>query len=183
MQLFKWKMSRIYIKKGKFSKFYIFFIFLQLLPNYRKTLWTRMLKPLNNEKVVVSVSFQQQIRTISNSKVLEIDLEVVEKVDDFVVFDAIFVHVPKVFVINSITLNNERTSYAIHFLKKTLQSFASKTPTFFLLSTSSFLSKPCLHFEAFWIQNDGRGSTRIERLFHSAFREKLFSNKMKYFTR
>ena len=136
-----------------------------------------MLKPLNNEKVVVSVSFRQQIRTISNSKVLEIDLEVVEKFDDFVIFDAIFVQFPKVFVISSITLNNERTSYAIHFLKKTLQRFAPKTPTFFLLSTSSFLSNPCLHFEAFWIQNDGKGSTRIERLFQSAFREKLFSKK------
>ena len=50
-----------------------------------------MLKPLNNEKVVVSVSFRQQIRTISNSKMLEIDLEVVKKFDDFVVFDAISV--------------------------------------------------------------------------------------------
>ena len=47
----------------------------------------------------------------------------------------------------------------------------------FLLSTSSFLSNPCLNFEAFWIQNDGKGSTRIERLFQSAFREKLFSEK------
>ena len=138
-----------------------------------------MLKPLNNEKVVVSVSFRQQIRTISNSKVLEMDLEVVEKFDDFVVFDAISVQFPKVFVISSITLNNERTSYAIHFLKRTLQRFASKTP-FFLLSTSSFLSNPCLHFEAFWIQNDGKGSTRIERLFQSAYREIFadFGSKM-----
>ena len=76
-----------------------------------------MLKPLNNVKIVVSVSFRQQIRTISNSKVLEIDLEVVEKFDDFVVFEAISVQFPKVLVINSITLNNERTSFAIHFLK------------------------------------------------------------------
>ena len=74
-----------------------------------------MLKPLNNEKVVVSVSFRQQIRTISNSKVLEIDLEVVEKFNDFVVFDAISVQIPKVYVISAITLSNERTSYAIHF--------------------------------------------------------------------
>ena len=139
-----------------------------------------MLKPLNNDKVVISVSFRQQIRTISNSKMLEIDLEVVEKFDDFVVFDAISAQFPKVFVISSITLNNERTSYAIHFLKRTLQRFASNT-NIFLLSTSSFLSNPCLHFEAFWIQNDGKGSTRIERLFQSAFREKLLSKKNEKF--
>ena len=97
-----------------------------------------MLKPLNNEKVVVSVSFRQQIRTISNSKVLEIDLEVVEKFDDFVVFDAISVQFPKVSVISSIPLNNERTSYAIHFLKRTLQRFASKTPTIFCFQYHRF---------------------------------------------
>ena len=142
-----------------------------------------MLKPLNNEKVVVSVSFRQQIRTISNSKVLEIDLEVVEKFDDFVVFDAISVQFPRVFVISSITLNNERTSYAIHFFEENFAAFCFKNINIFLLSTSSFLSNPCLHFEAFWIQNDGKGSTRIERLFQSAFREKLFSKKMKNFTR
>ena len=138
-----------------------------------------MLKPLNYEKVVVSVSFRQQIKSISNSNVLEIDLEVVEKFDDFVVFDAVSVQFPKVFVINSITLNNERTSYAIHFLKRTLQRFASKTPTFFAFIII-VLSNPCLHFEAFWIQNDGKGSTRIERLFQSAFREIFadFSSKM-----
>ena len=50
-----------------------------------------MSKPLNNEEIVVSVSFRQQIRTISNSKVLEIELEVVGKFDDFVVFDAVSV--------------------------------------------------------------------------------------------
>ena len=97
-----------------------------------------MLKPLNNEKVVVSVSFRQQIKTIANSKVLEIDLEVVEKFDDFVVFDAISVQFPKVFVISSITLNNERTSYAIHFLKRTLKRFASKTTTFFAFNIIVF---------------------------------------------
>ena len=97
-----------------------------------------MLKPLNNEKVVVSVSFRQQIKTIANSKVLEIDLEVVEKFDDFVVFDAISVQFPKVFVFSSITLNNERTSYAIHFLKRTLQRFASKTTTFFCFQHHRF---------------------------------------------
>ena len=86
----------------------------------------------------LSLSFRQQIRTISNSKVLEIDLEVVDKFDDFVVFDAISLQFPKVFVISSITLNNERTSYAIHFLKRTLQRFASKTPTFFCFQHHRF---------------------------------------------
>ena len=68
-----------------------------------------MLKPLNDEKDVVSVSFRQQIRLISTSKVLKIDLDVVEKFDDFVVFDAISVQFPKIFVISALTLNNERT--------------------------------------------------------------------------
>ena len=128
-----------------------------------------MLKPLYNEEVVVSVSFWQQIRTISNSKVLEIDLEVVEKFDDFVVFDANSVQFPKVFVICSITLN-EKTSYALHFFEENVAAFCFKNTKIFLLSTS-VLSNPCLHFEAFWIQNDSKGSTRIERLFQSAFRE------------
>ena len=83
-----------------------------------------MLKPLNNEEVVVSVSFRQQIRSISNSKRLKTGVEIVEKFGDFVVFDAIFVQLRRVFVISSITLNNERTSYAIPFLKRTLQRFA-----------------------------------------------------------
>ena len=118
------------------------------------------------KKNAVSVSFRQQIRSISESKMLKIDLEIAEKFEGFVVFDAISVQFPRVFVNSSITLNNERTSYAIHFLKRTLQRFASKT--LFLLSTSSFLSSLCLHFEAFWIQNDGKRSTKIERLIQSA---------------
>ena len=132
-----------------------------------------MLKSLINEKNVVSVSFRQKIRSISDSKMLKIDLEIAEKIEVFVVFHAISVQFPRVFVNSSITLNNQRTSCAIHnsFLKRTLQRFASKTPTFFLLSTSSFLSSLCLRFEAFWVQNDGKRSTKIERLIHSALRE------------
>ena len=72
-----------------------------------------MLKTLNKEKIVVSVSFRQQIRSVSISKLLKIFLEIVEKFEDVVVFDAISVQFPRVFVISSITLNNERTSYAI----------------------------------------------------------------------
>ena len=83
-----------------------------------------MLKPLINEKNVVSVSFRQQIRSISESKMLKIDLEVAEKFEVFVVFHAIPVKFPRVFVNSSITLNNERTSYALHVLKRTLHFFA-----------------------------------------------------------
>ena len=97
-----------------------------------------MLETLSNEKVVVSVSFRQQIRSISNSKMLKIDLEIVEKFGEFIVFDAISVQFPRVIVISSITLNNGKTSYAIHFLKRALQRFASKTPTFF-----------CFHYHCF----------------------------------
>ena len=45
---------------------------------------------------------------------------------------------PKVFVISSITLNNKRTSYAKYFLRRTLQRFASKTPTFFCFQHHRF---------------------------------------------
>ena len=97
-----------------------------------------MLKPLFNEKNVVSVSFRQQMRSISESKMLKIDLEIAEKLEIFVVFDAISVQFLRVFVNSSITLNYEKTSYAIHFLKRTLHRFASKTPTFFCFQHHRF---------------------------------------------
>ena len=50
-----------------------------------------------------------------------------EKFDDFVVFDPISVIFPRDFVISSNTINNERTCYAAHILRRTLQRFASKT--------------------------------------------------------
>ena len=90
------------------------------------------------EKRKISVSFRQQIRSISESEMLKIDLEIAEKFEVFVVFDAISVQFPRVFVNSSIMLNNERTSYAIHFLKRTLQCFASKTPTFFCFQHHRF---------------------------------------------
>ena len=138
-----------------------------------------MLKPLNDEKVVVCVSFWQHIRTISNSKVLDIDLEVVEKFDDFVVFDAISVQFPKVFVISSITLNNERTSYAIHF-EENVAAFCFKNTNIFLLSTSSFLSNPCLHFEAFWIQNDGKVQQGLNAYFSRPLEKYLLTSVQKW---
>ena len=122
-----------------------------------------MLRPLKNEKVVVSVNFRQQIGTISNSKVLEIDLELVKKKSSFA--------------------QQRKNELCNTFFVENIAAFCFKNTNIFLLSTSSFLSNPCLHFDAFWIQNDGKGSTRIERLFQSAFREKLFSEKMKTFTR
>ena len=67
------------------------------------------------KKNIVSVSFRQQIRSISDSKLLKIDLERAENFEVFVVFHAISVQFPKVFANSSITLNNERTSYAIIF--------------------------------------------------------------------
>ena len=97
-----------------------------------------MLKPLINEKNVVSVSFRQQIRSISESKMAKIDIEIAEKFEVFVVFDAISVQFPRVFVDSSITLNNERTSYSIHIFMRTLQRFASKTPTFFAFNIIVF---------------------------------------------
>ena len=58
---------------------------------------------------------------------LQIDPEIVEKFDVFVVFDAISVEFPRFLVKGSNTFNNERTSYALHILKRTFQRFASKT--------------------------------------------------------
>ena len=68
-----------------------------------------------------------------------------------------------------------------YIFEANVAAFCFENTNIFLLSTSSFLSNPCLHFEAFWIQNDGKGSTRIERLFQSAFREKKFSKKNEKF--
>ena len=82
-------------------------------------------------KIVVPVSFRQQIISISKRKMLDVELEIVEKIEVFIVFDAIAVQFSRVFVISSLTLNNERTSDALHFSTRTLQRFASKTPTFF----------------------------------------------------
>ena len=69
---------------------------------------------------------------------INVDFEIVEKFEVFVVFDTISVQLLRGFVISSITLNNERTSYALHFLKRTLQRFASKTIQQFFAFTSIF---------------------------------------------
>ena len=100
---------------------------------------------------------------------LKVDLYIVKKIQVFVVFDGYSAQFPRVFVIKSITLNNEITSYAIYFFKRTLQRFASKTLLYFWFPTSPFLSNICLLFKSFWIQNDGKRSTKIERIIQSAF--------------
>ena len=45
-----------------------------------------------------------------------------------IVFDAFCVQFPREIVIRFNTDNNEKTSYAVPFLKRTLQRFASKLP-------------------------------------------------------
>ena len=68
---------------------------------------------------------------------LQIDPEIVEKFEVFVVFDAISDEFPRFFVKGSNTINNERTSYALHFLKRMAQRFASKT----LQNDSKYIKK------------------------------------------
>ena len=74
-----------------------------------------MLEPLNNGKIVASVSFRQEKNTIRNRKVPENDPENVENLEVFVVFDAISVQFPGGFVLLSNTKTNTKTrkmSYA-----------------------------------------------------------------------
>ena len=74
-------------------------------------------------KFVVWMSFRQDISSIPKN-LPQIDHEVVEKFEVFVVFDAIRVKFPRDFVISSNKINKERTNYELHFLKRTLQRFA-----------------------------------------------------------
>ena len=60
------------------------------------------------------MSFRQEIVQFLK-EMLQIDPEIVEKFEGFVVFDAISVEFPKLFVKGSKTFKNERTSYALHF--------------------------------------------------------------------
>ena len=118
-------------------------------------------------KLVVSVRFCLKIRSICERKIPRIDPEIVKNFEDFVVFNAISVvserFRPK-FQHNQ--LNNERMSYAFHFLKRSLQRFASKT----LQNDSKAVEKfhylrfgaTCVLFESFWSQNDDQRSTRTE---------------------
>ena len=124
-----------------------------------------MLKPLNNGKVFVSVSFRQQISSVSKRKMPKVDLEIVEKFEVFVVLNAVSVQFPRVIVINSIAFENERTSYALHFLKRKLQRFSSKTFQQFLLSTSSFLSNLCFLLNRFGFRTMANAQQRLNAYF------------------
>ena len=120
------------------------------------------------------MSFRQPISSFSKGTMLEVDLDIVEIFELFVVFDAISVQFPRVFLISSITINNERTSYALHFLKRTLLGFASKTLINFIafnIFVFKFLSNLCLLFESFWIHNDGNCSTKNGRIIQSTLEE------------
>ena len=91
-----------------------------------------MLEPFNKRKLAVSVSLRYEVSPFSKRKMLQIDAETVENILSFsmkffVVFNEISVKFPKDFVKRSNTINNERTSYSLNFLKRTLQRFASKT--------------------------------------------------------
>ena len=85
-----------------------------------------MEKPLNYAESVVFVGFRQEISSISTRNASNWS-NFVEKFENFVVFDAISVEFPRFFVKGSNTIKNERTSFALHFLKRTFQRFVSKT--------------------------------------------------------
>ena len=71
--------------------------------------------------LVNSVSFRHEIISICKSKTSQNDTE------RFVVFDAISVYFPRDFVLSFKNQLNERSSYALHFLKRTLRCFLAKT--------------------------------------------------------
>ena len=85
-----------------------------------------MVNPLNNGEIVVFVSFCPEIMSISERNASNYP-EIVEKFEVFVVLDAISVELPRFFGKVYDPSNNERMSYALHFLKRTFQRFASKT--------------------------------------------------------
>ena len=101
---------------------------------------------------------------------LKIDLEIAEKLEVFVVFDAIAVRFPSVFVISSITLNYERTSYAIHFWRERCSVLLQKHQHFFVFNIIVF-KHPMSTFWSVLVSERWQHSTKIERLIHSALRE------------
>ena len=60
---------------------------------------------------VISVSFREEISSIYKRKMPQIDREIVEKVEVFVLFDTISVQFPRAFVISS---NNQKR--ALHYV-------------------------------------------------------------------
>ena len=107
-------------------------------------------------KLAVPVSFHHYISSICRRKMPQIDPEV-KNLNFFFVFDAISIQFPRDFVLRKIrftekmptqSTNNKRTSFALHFLKRALQRFASKT-----------------------LQNDSKG---VEKFQHHRFVQLLY---------
>ena len=93
----------------------------------------------------------------------------------FLVFDAISVHFPRFrSKFQHSQINNARTSYALHFLKRTLQRFASNA----LQNDSKAVEKfrylrfraNSVLFESFCSQNIGKGSTKTGLIIQKAFK-------------
>ena len=96
----------------------------------------------------------------------------------FCVFGAISVQFQKDFVNGSNTIKSEKTSNAVHFLKRTLQRFASKT-----FQNDSEWVGTFQHFHVFmqlmrtfalvWNQNVGKRSTKIDCIIQYAFKKNI----------
>ena len=78
------------------------------------------------KKIVISVRFRQEIGS-NCEKRFQIDPKIVVRVEVSVLCDALSAQYPRAFGISSKAIKNDRTSFALHFLRRTLQRFASKT--------------------------------------------------------
>ena len=78
------------------------------------------------EQLVVSVSFRQKISSFCEREMPQVDNKNVEKIEVFVVFDAISVQFPREFIICFNAINNKRTRLASIFEEK-VAAFCSKT--------------------------------------------------------
>ena len=123
-----------------------------------------MLKRLKHVQICVSMSFRHEISSTCKRKMPQIDPELSKKLN---FFDAFSVQFSKNFALRSSTINSTtKTSFALHFLKKTLQRFASKT----LQNDSKGVEKiqqprfraTCALFESFGSQNVIKRSTKTE---------------------
>ena len=101
---------------------------------------------------------------------LQIDPEIVKNSEVFVVFDEIFVEIPRFFVKGSNNNNAKRAMHYIFCFKNTSECPNKSKKLKFL-----FLYNLCLLFESFWNQNDGKRSTKTELIILSAFK-KIFSD-------
>ena len=92
-------------------------------------------------QLVVKVRFRQEINSICKGKKHQIDTEIVENLEVFIVFDAISVQFPKEFVIRSNTINNEKPSFAMVFSEENVAAFCFKNTS--KVSTSLFMCNLC----------------------------------------